>query len=284
MTARDVAFVVNNLRDLPALPSVVLDLISAFGRDDIDVTTLADKMSMDQGMAAKILRIANSSFYGLPTKVKTVRQAVLVLGFDNARALAVASKVIDHFGGAHQARVAEFWRHSIATAVCARSLARHAGLDHDAAFIAGLLHDIGRLVLAVGFPVEYARVLDACAADEATLGEAELRILGVDHERAGQMLAEAWKFPTVIRRAIGNHHMPAGADLADIPGVVHAANAVVLALDLDGATHAAVPPLLDAAWDSLGLTDSHLLAACRETEGQFEEACRLLMGSEDHER
>jgi putative nucleotidyltransferase with HDIG domain len=284
MTARDVTFVVGNLRDLPALPSVVIDLIAAFGRDDIDVTTLADKMSMDQGMAAKILRIANSSFYGLAGKVKTVRQAVLVLGFDNARALAVASQVIDHFGGAHRARVAEFWRHSIATAVCARSLARHAGLDHDAAFIAGLLHDIGRLVLAVGFPDEYARVLDACAADEATLGAAELRILGVDHERVGQMLAEAWKFPPVIRRAIGNHHGPAGADLADIPGVVHAANAVVLALDLDGATHAAVPPLLDAAWDSLGLTDSHLLAACRETEGQFEEACRLLMRSEDHER
>ena len=89
MTARDVTFVVNNLRDLPALPSVVLDLISAFGRDDVDVTTLADKMSMDQGMAAKILRIANSSFYGLAGKVRTVRQAVLVLGFDNARALAV---------------------------------------------------------------------------------------------------------------------------------------------------------------------------------------------------
>jgi putative nucleotidyltransferase with HDIG domain len=284
MTARDVAFVVNNLRDLPALPSVVLDLISAFGRDDIDVTTLADKMSMDQGMAAKILRIANSSFYGLPAKVKTVRQAVLVLGFDNARALAVASSVNHRFGAAHEARDAEYWRHSIATALCARSLARHAGLDHDAAFIAGLLHDIGRLVLAVTFPVEYARVLDACAADEATPGEAELRILGVDHERVGQMLADAWKFPPVIQRAIGNHHTPAGADLADIPGVVHAANAVVLALDLDGATHAAVPPLLDAAWDSLGLTDSHLLAACRETEGQFEEACRLLMRSEDHER
>lgn len=284
MTARDVTFVVNNLRDLPALPSVVLDLISAFGRDDIDVTTLAAKMSMDQAMAAKILRIANSSFYGLAGKVRTVRQAVLVLGFDNARALAVASRVIDHFGGAHRARVAEFWRHSIATAVCARSLARHAGLDHDAAFIAGLLHDIGRLVLAVGFPDEYARVLDACAADEAALGAAELRILGVDHERVGQMLAEAWKFPPMIRRAIGNHHAPAGADLADIPGVVHAANAVVLALDLDGATHAAVPPLLDTAWDSLGLTQSHLLAACRETEGQFEEACRLLMRSEDHER
>lgn len=279
MNMRDIGAVVRGLRDLPALPSVVLDLIASFGREDIDVTALAEKMSRDQALAAKILRLANSSFYGLPAKVRTVKQAIVVLGFDSARALAVASSVIEQFGASRcpQVDVGSFWRHSIATALCAKILARHARLEQDHAFIAGLLHDIGRLVLAANFPDEYAQVLACCASDEAVLGAAELRVLGVDHQRAGQMLAEAWKFPPAIQRAIGQHHAPAGADLGEVPGVVHLANAMVQALDLDGGAHAAVPRLLDAVWDSLRITPEQLEAACREAEGQFEEACRLLM-------
>jgi putative nucleotidyltransferase with HDIG domain len=264
--------VVQRLRDLPALPSIVLDLISSFGREDVDVATLAEKMSRDQAMAAKILRLANSSFYGLPARVKTVRQAIVVLGFDSARAMAVAGNVIDRFGGGarHHVDVARFWRHSIATALCARSLARHAGLDQDAAFIGGLLHDIGRLVLAISFPEQYARVAAECERDTISLSAAELRVLGVDHERAGQLLAEAWKFPPAIQRAIGQHHAPAAADLADIPGVVHVANGLVHALDPNGR-------VAQAAAANLGLLPEQLQAVCRETEGQFEEACRLLM-------
>lgn len=271
-TVVELTQVVQRLRDLPALPSVVLDLISSFGREDVDVTTLAEKMSRDQAMAAKILRLANSSFYGLPGRVKTVKQAIVVLGFDSARALAVASNVIDRFGGNARCPVdvAYFWRHSIATALCARSLARHAGLDRDAAFIGGLLHDIGRLVLATGFPEQYARVIAECGRDDVGLGTAELRVLGVDHERAGQLLAETWKFPAPIVRAIGQHHAPAAADLADIPGVVHVANGLVHALDPNGR-------MAQAAAANLGLLPEQLQAVCRETEGQFEEACRLLM-------
>ena len=278
MTAVNLAPVVQSLRELPALPSVVLDLIHSLGREDVDVTALAEKMSRDQALAAKILRLANSSFYGLPARVKTVKQAIVVLGFDSARALAVASNMIGSIqGAARQVDVADFWRHSIATALCAKNLARLAGIDQEAAFIAGLLHDIGRLVLATRFPDDYARVLQDCERNDTPVGVAEVRVFGLDHQRAGEMLAEAWKFPPLIQRAIGQHHAPDGADLADLPGVVHAANAMVHALDLGGGRHGAVPRLLDAAWDSLGLTPDHLLAVCRETEAQFEEACRLLM-------
>jgi putative nucleotidyltransferase with HDIG domain len=275
----DISQVVKSVRDLPTLPSVVLDLIGSFEREDVDVTTLAEKMSRDQALAAKTLRLANSSFYGLAAKVRTVKQAIVVLGFDSARALAVASSVIDTFGAdkSKQIDVAEFWRHSIAAALCAKSLARHANIDQDYAFIAGLLHDIGRLLLASSFPDEYAQVAEYSLRNETTISEAELQVLGVDHQRTGQMLAEAWKFPPVIQRAIGQHHAPAAADLGDVPGVVHAANAMVQALDLGGGPHIAVPRLLDETWDRLRLTPVQLRAVCRETEGQFEEACRLLM-------
>lgn len=279
MNMLELANVVRGVRDLPALPSIVLDLIASFGREDVDVTALAEKMSRDQALAAKTLRLANSSFYGLPSKVRTVKQAIVVLGFDSARALAVASSVIDTFGVSRcpQVDVGSFWRHSIATALCAKILARHARLDQDHAFIAGLLHDIGRLVLASSFPEQYAQVLACRDSEDSSLCSAELKVLGVEHQRAGQMLAEAWKFPPAIQRAIGLHHAPAGADLGDVPGIVHVANAMVHALDLGGGEHDAVPLLLDAAWDSLRMTPEQLQAVFRETEGQFEEACRLLM-------
>jgi putative nucleotidyltransferase with HDIG domain len=275
----DIDQVVGRIRDLPSLPAIVLDLIGSFEREDLDATLLAEKMSRDQALAAKMLRLANSSFYGLPAKVRTVREAIVVLGFDSARAMAVAGSVIDAFSGAACQRidVTGFWRHSIAAALCAKNLARHAGLDQDAAFIAGLLHDIGRLVLASGFPDDYAQAVDYCVRADTTMSEAELHVLGVDHERTGQMLAEAWKFPPLIQRAVGRHHAPATDELGDVPGVVHAANAMVQALDLGGGEHIAVPRLLDATWDSLGLAPEQLRAVCRETEGQFEEACRLLM-------
>ena len=271
--------VVRSVRDLPALPSIVLDLIGSFERDDVDISTLAEKMSRDQALAAKTLRLAHSSFYGLPSKVKTVKQAIVVLGFDSARALAVASSIIDSFGASRcpQVDVGSFWRHSIAAALCAKNLARHAHIDQDYAFIAGLLHDIGRLVLASSFPEQYALVVARRDSQDMTIGEAELLVLGVDHQRAGQMLAEAWMFPPLIQRAIGQHHAPASTDLCNVPGIVHMADAMVHALDLGGSADAAVPRLHDAAWDSLCLTPEQLHATCRETEGQFEEACRLLM-------
>lgn len=279
MSAIDMDQLVRSVWDLPAMPSIVLDLISSFGREDADVTTLAAKMSRDQALAAKTLRLANSSFYGLSAKVKTVEQAIVVLGFDSAKALAVASSIIEAFGNSkcQQIDVANFWRHSIAAALCAKGLARHTNLDQDYAFMAGLLHDIGRLVLASRFPDQYAQVEQLTSRYDITLGEAEMRVLGADHQLTGQMLAEAWKFPVLIQRAIGRHHSPDIADLGNLPGLVHVANAMVHALDLGSGERSAVPPLLEAAWDSLRLTPEQLHDICRETEGQFEEACRLLM-------
>jgi len=284
MSELDIVQVIRRIRDLPPLPSIVLDLIASFEREDVDVAVLAEKISRDPALAAKMLRMANSSFYGLPSKVGTVHQAITVLGFDSARALAVAGSVMAVFDGAQcgDIDIAQFWRHSIAAALCARGLARHAGLAQDHAFLAGLLHDVGRLVLATGFPEQYARVVADCALAGTTLSEGEMRILGVDHQHVGLLLAAAWKFPLPIQRAISQHHAPAGLDLAELAGLIHAANAVVQALDLGCGEHAAVPRLQDATWTRLDITFEQLLVACRDTEAQFEETCQLLMRENHH--
>ncbi|MET0981916.1 MAG: HDOD domain-containing protein [Telluria sp.] len=278
MNMVELAQVIKATRDLPSLPSVVLELISTLERSDVDIATLANKISRDQALTAKTLRLANSSFYGMASKVKTVNQAITVLGFDSTRTLVTAGGIIDCFsaGQGDHIDVAGFWRHSIAVALCAKSLARHCGANQDYAFIAGLLHDIGRLVLATRFPEQYAQAAAYSRAHDTSIREAELHVLGIDHQRAGLLLADLWRFPPLIQRAIGQHHAPSPGDQGDLPGVIHVADAMVHALDLGGGEETAVAGLIDPVWERLGLNPALLQAVFAETENQFEEACNVL--------
>lgn len=272
-----VADVARNIGDLPALPAVVLELIRTFDDPEADIPTLARMISYDQALAARTLRAANSSLYRLESKVKTISQAIMVLGFDTVRSLVSAGAIVNALpGGGAGLEPSQFWRHSMATALCARNIARHTRLNHEYAFLAGLLHDIGRLVLATRFPQHYAAVAAWRGAHDAWQVDAEQAVLGIDHQQVGQMLAEAWHFPPLIQRAIAHHHAPAVDDLGELASIVHVANAIVHALDLGGEPGSAVPPVSQTAWASLRLDGEMLRAVFRETEAQYEDACQVL--------
>ena len=202
--------VVKTLHDLPSLPAVVMELLNSIEQEDIDIAVLAKKVSHDQALTAKTLRLANSSLYGLQVKVTTIQQAITYLGFQTTRNLITAAAVTGCFtegackGFDHKA----FWRHSIATAACAKVLARHMRFNQDYAFTAGLLHDIGRLVLVSCFPERYADVIAYREAHDCSLLDAERSAMGIDHVDAGLALAEHWNFSDTMRLAIGGHHEP----------------------------------------------------------------------------
>lgn len=278
MTAVTVEQVLAKVRDLPALPSIVSELISTFGQPDVSIGELAAKVSKDQALTAKTLRLANSSFYGLQCKVRTIEQAITVLGFDSVRTLVTSAGIIGNFSGAEGAfDYAAFWRHAVGTALCAKSLARVARCNQEFAFVSGLLHDIGRLVLVTGFPQAYAEARAQRERLDCSMLDAERAILGIDHALVGRALAQHWKFPELIRRAIGNHHAPMAADLGDIPAVVYVADAITHALNLAGRPDALVPPIGQAAWDSLHLDSAGLRRVLAETDAEFENACRILL-------
>ncbi|MEN3291643.1 MAG: hypothetical protein V7642_896 [Burkholderiales bacterium] len=271
------ADVIKSVRDLPSLPAVVMELLSSFDQDDASIDMLADKVSRDQALAAKTLRIANSSFYGLQHKVTTIQQAIIVLGLDCIRSLITAAAVTENFSSSQHATFdfKVFWRHSVATALCSRMLAREVKLNQDAAFITGLLHDIGKLVLVTSFPQQYSQAIAYRAAHDCYMLEAERKVLGVDHTIAGLALAEYWKFPVLMQRAIGNHHAPKIQDQGDIPGIVHVADAIAHALDLNGQEDDLVPAMIESAWGSLNIGPDALRTVFRDTESEFEEACQI---------
>lgn len=277
MTTLSLADVIKSVRDLPSLPAVVAELMTSFDQTDASIDLLADKVSRDQALTAKTLRIANSSFYGLPRKVTTIQQAIIILGMDSIRTLITAAAVSDKFASSQHAAFdfKVFWRHSVSTALCAKLLAREAKLNQDAAFITGLLHDIGKLVLVTSFPDQYSQAIAYRRTHDCYMLEAERKVLGVDHIVAGLALAEHWKFPVIIQRAIGSHHAPKIQDHGDIPGLVHVADAIAHALDLSRLEDDLVPPMSESAWNSFNVSPDAIQALFRGTESEFEEACQI---------
>lgn len=264
--------IVMQIKDLPSLPAIVMDLLNSVDQEDVDIGVLAKKVSQDQALTAKTLRFANSSFYGTPSKVTTIQQAIALLGIANVRNLITAAAISGSFPENQCAGFSfkSFWKHSIATAICSKLLARHLHIDTDYAFTAGLLHDIGRLVLVTRFPENYAATLAYRTAHDCFMLEAERAVLGIDHVIAGHALAVHWHFSEIIRQAIIGHHEPEQAGTGVLVSLVHVANSIVHALDLTNVEDDLVPPISLLAWNNLGLEENVYQHVFRETVLQFE--------------
>ena len=271
--------VVRTLDDLPSLPAVVMELLNSIDQDDVDISVLAKKVSYDQALTAKTLRLANSSLYGLQVKVTTIQQAITYLGFQTTRNLITAAAVTGCFAEGHCPGFDHkaFWRHSIATAACAKVLARQMRFNQDYAFTAGLLHDIGRLVLVSCFPNQYSETIHYREQHDCYLLDAERAVLGVDHVDAGLALAEHWNFSDTMRLAIGGHHDPEAPGAGFLATIIHVADAIVHALDLAQVQDDLVPPVSTVAWTALGLDEEVYLQLFRETELQYEEISMVLL-------
>jgi putative nucleotidyltransferase with HDIG domain len=279
MTADDI---IKAVRDLPSLPAVVSELLASMDQEDIDTHALAAKITLDQALTAKTLRLANSSFYGMPTKVTTIQQAISVLGFHSIRTLVTACSVTGSFKSAPGSDFdfPAFWRHSIASAVCARVLAPYYKLNPDTAFTAGLLHDLGTLVMCTRFPQEYLRVNAYRRQHDCMSAQAQLAVFGVDHAAVGSALAAHWKFPPPIQAAVAQHHQAEaqavrGAPVT-LPTVIYLANILAHALDLSEQEDDQAPPLSPQVWQALDLSESACDSVFGETEKMFHDMCQML--------
>lgn len=271
--------VVKRIQDLPSLSTVVLELLASMEQEDVDLQVLAAKISLDQSLAAKTLRLANSSFYGMSTKVTTIQQAISILGFHHIRTLVTACAVTGSFpetaGGGFDFRA--FWRHSVATAVCARQLAPYLKCSADIAFTVGLLHDIGALVLATRYPQRYEEMLAYRRAHDCYVVEAEQAVFGIDHALVGSALAAYWKFPASMQSAVAGHHRRPDPKQAGLALLVHAADTLAHALDLSGLEDDLVPPLDLDSWNALALSEADSTALFAQSEAIFHDMCQILV-------
>lgn len=215
------------LEQLPPFPEAATRVLAELGRDNIDFARVEHAAGADAVLTARILRIANSPFYGLTRQIAAVRDACMLTGAPTLRNLIVASVAMRQFPANQTAQVdrTAVWRHSAQCAAFAAELAAAVRQPRDVAFTAGLLHDIGKLAIDVLYPAECARLRER----GATL-EAELDVLGATHAAIGARVAEHWRLPPAIRDAIAAHHNPHPANRATLGDVVHAANALTHAM------------------------------------------------------
>jgi putative nucleotidyltransferase with HDIG domain len=266
------------IRELPSLPVVVLQLLGSIEKEEADVPEIARKIAQDQALVAKVLRVANSSFYGMQGKVTSMRDAIAVLGIRSVRTLVVAAAVTGNFPASQRSWFDQhaFWKHSLAVALAARAFADALRQNADHAFTSGLLHDIGRLVLVTCFPEYYRAVVDRHVSGGGFIIDAERSVLGFDHMQVGAALAERWKFSPAVGDAVRCHHPVAGCELPAAGALIHLADVTAHVLDVTGEEHAMVPPLNVAAWKRFGISWPEYKRRLAEIEIQHRGATLLL--------
>jgi HD-like signal output (HDOD) protein len=242
--------VVTQLQGLPSIPALYLELLNVLGAEDPSVERIAEIMARDLGMCTKMLQLVNSAFFGLARDLSNPEEAVMYLGLDTIKALVLSLQIFALF---ERVKVAGFsyetlWTHCWQTGVLAKRLAGLEGLQAhqmDQAFTAGLLHDVGKLILATSMPTAYQDVLRLQMKQQIPLWQAEQNHFGVSHAEVGGYLLSLWGLPSGLVEIVAWHHRPLDAREERFSPLtaIHVANA------FEHEAHPAFPGLTDASLD-----------------------------------
>lgn len=243
--------------------------------------TVARTIGADPALSARILRIANSSLYQFPTRVESIPQAIGIIGTQQVRDLVLAATLIRHFSRIPVSGVDmdSFWRHSIGCALMARSVAffrREANLER--AYVAGLLHDIGRLILFMHLEDWATRVLAARDRSGDLLYRVESRELGFDHSQLGAALLEHWRLPPALIEPVRHHHSPDEARRYPMEtATVHLADSMAHALRLGTSGERYCPAVEKTAWQRLALPESALEQIAAQTDRHYQQTLEVFL-------
>ena len=261
-------------------PLIYQRLTEAINHPRSSIKDIGRIISEDQGLTARLLRLANSPMFGYFSKVDSIDKALTIIGTRQVRDLALAVSVMAGFTGipTELLSVASFWRHSVACGIFSRNLAVYLREPNvERYFVAGILHDIGQLVLCTSL----AKVASELIHDSRQAGDVfwttEGRVLGYDHAELGSELLRSWKIPPNIIEPVARHHAPQLArKYPRETAVVHLADILCHALELGASCEWCVPPLDAPAWEQLGLPVSVLGQLVKQSEPHLEETFAIL--------
>ena len=222
--------IVRRLAELPTLPAIIARILEVLNDERSSAKDLEKVISFDQSIASKVLRIANSAYYGFPQEISTIHRAIVILGFQTVKGLALGSSIFETFFRQGEDSCFDrtaYWLHSIACSRCAMTLGKQVGgVDPEEAFLAGLIHDIGMVVMDQVLHENYGQFLKRAVDCEGPLSRLERDTCGFDHADVGAWLAERWKFPPSLSNSIRNHHSVLESDesLRRLVAVIHLAD------------------------------------------------------------
>jgi len=268
------------VRKLPPLPSVYIRVVELIRNPHTSPDDLAKVVANDQVIAAKLLQLLNSSFYGFRQRITTLPRAITIIGFRGLRDLILtisAVRVVRPWSAGRSFDDRTFWAHAVGCAASARVIAAASGVgDPEEAFTAALLHDIGKVALYQFLRDEFVAIIWKAQDANEPLHEVENRELGFNHADLGNLLAQRWKLPDDLTDPIAMHHVPGLARHRNITTTVHAADILSHAMALGGTRSGRVPPLDNAAWETLNIETEAIGPLMRQSVAECEKAKEFL--------
>lgn len=280
--ALDAESIITKVLKVAALPAVAIKFSEAVQNPLTSNNDLEKIISEDSALASKVLMIANSALFNFPSKIDTIDKAITIIGQKQLSEIILSCSVVEMFKGIPQDVIDMdmFWRHSIAVATASRLLAsaRHEQ-NVERFFTAGLLHDIGKLIVFVEAPKYALEVVTKCEESSKLMHKVEKEVLGFDHAKLGAMLLKKWKLPDSVISAVYYHHMPSisSGDIVG-PSIIHIADIICHALQFGSSGERFVPTLNEKAWDALSLDVEILGTSIEQLNVQHAEAVKYILG------
>ena len=264
-----------------SLPEIFMMINEVVNDPTSSFSDISRVVNLDPALSARLLKIVNSSFYSFPSNIDTVTHAISVIGTEQLHDLALATTILSTFKGIPDTIVNMnlFWRHSMGVAIIARNLAIHCReTNPERFFLAGILHDVGRLIMLENLPEESKEIVSRQNEVGGIMWQIEREVLGFDHADVGAALARAWKLPLSLEEIIGNHHNPARSKRYPLETtIIHLADIIAKAMELGTSGDIHVSPLDEKSWEQLKLPIGIFSALWNQVETQFNESIDVVL-------
>jgi putative nucleotidyltransferase with HDIG domain len=263
---------------LPTIPAVLKKLLTVIENPKVSLNEIGNFIQSDPVLTSRVLKMVNSPIYGFPGRISAVPQALILLGLNVVRGLLLGVSVFEVM----QKSMLGLWEHSLGCAITARIIARKKNVpEPEEISVAGLLHDIGKVVMSLRYTDEYAAALKEAETNDLIISEAEKLVFDITHADAGFWIAKKWNFPHSLVEIIEYHHKPGLAK--DVPmqtAIVHLADLLTRAVGFGFSGDNHVPAVDPAAWELLKLSDADLRDIFDEMDDAMSEAETFLIGDE----
>jgi len=274
---------VQDVATIHSLPLFYSRLDDVINHPRSSITDIAKIISEDQGLTARVLKLANSPLFGCFSKIESIIQAVTIIGVAQVRDIALALSVMDVFKGIPEdlVNMEQFWKHSITTGLTGRLLAtnqREANLERF--FVGGILHDVGRLVMFSKLPDLCREMLEESRASGRLLYQVERERLSFDHADVGGMLLQRWKIPPRVAEQVEFHHdCQKAKQYPRETAILHLADIIAHALEIGGSGEVFVPRMDTEVWNGQHISHHFLPSLVKQIDDTFGEICHSLFGS-----